>query len=77
MGRIRLGGQGNFVGGAGFTATKRIDRCAATNVDPVTAARDLTIPVSLLRAYGHADCGVYLKVDAGGTLAVGDPVNPR
>jgi len=62
------------IGGVTFAATKRIDRCAATNVDPETAARDLTIPASLQRAYGHADCGIYLKVIAGGTLAVGDEI---
>ena len=63
-------------GGVTFEATKRIDRCAATNVDPDTAARDLALPRSLLQAYGHADCGVYLKVIAGGQLAVGDPITP-
>jgi uncharacterized protein len=65
-------GQDVTVGGVTFTVTKRIDRCAATNVDPETAARDLTIPVSLQRAYGHADCGIYLRVTTGGTVAVGD-----
>jgi hypothetical protein len=62
------------IGGVTFETVKRIERCAATNVDPVTAKRDLTIPVSLQRAYGHADCGVYLKVVAGGTLAVGNKI---
>src|SRR5215468_6956682 len=38
---------------------KRIVRCAATNVDPDTGARDLVIPETLLRSFGHADCGVY------------------
>jgi uncharacterized protein len=52
--------------------TKRIERCAATNVDPDTAARDLSIPDTLLRRFGHADCGVYAEVTAGGTVAVGD-----
>ena len=63
-------------GGTGFAVTKRIERCAATNVDPETAERDLTIPRSLLQAYGHADCGVYLQVVTGGTLAVGDALRP-
>jgi uncharacterized protein YcbX len=51
---------------------KRIVRCAATNVDPDTGMRDLTIPETLMRAYGHADCGVYGEVIAGGEIAVGD-----
>lgn len=62
------------IGEIEFTVTKRIERCAATNVNPVTAARDLAIPRSLLNAFGHADCGVYLRVEAGGTLSVGDSV---
>jgi uncharacterized protein YcbX len=53
---------------------KRIVRCAATNVDPDTGMRDLTIPETLMRAYGHADCGVYGEVIAGGEIAVGDAI---
>jgi hypothetical protein len=62
------------IGDIEFTATKRIDRCAATNVNPLTAARDMTIPKSLLQLYGHADCGVYLRVETAGTLSVGDSI---
>jgi uncharacterized protein YcbX len=62
------------IGEVKFEMVKRIERCAATNVDPLTAVRDLKIPVSLQRAYGHSDCGVYLKVVAGGTMSVGDEV---
>jgi uncharacterized protein YcbX len=51
---------------------KRIVRCAATNVDPQTGARDLTIPETLLRSYGHADCGIYAEVVRGGEIAAGD-----
>ena len=53
---------------------KRIVRCAATNVDPDTGARDLNIPDTLLRTYGHADCGVYADVTVGGDIAVGDRI---
>jgi uncharacterized protein YcbX len=38
---------------------KRIVRCAATEVDPTTGIRDLPIPRTILKTYGHADCGVY------------------
>jgi len=62
------------IGAVEFTATKRIDRCAATNVNPLTAERDMTIPKNLLQIFGHADCGVYLRVETGGTLSVGDGV---
>ncbi len=61
-------------GGVTFEVTKRIDRCAATNVDPETAARDLNIPKSLMHGFGHVDCGVYLRVLAGGQLSVGDAI---
>ena len=56
---------------------KRIKRCAATNVDPVTGARDMNIPLSLQDAYGHIDCGVYAEIQTPGTIAPGDPVTPR
>jgi uncharacterized protein len=53
---------------------KRIVRCAATNVDPDTGIRDLAIPETLLRTYGHADCGIYGEVVKGGEIAVGDEI---
>jgi hypothetical protein len=55
---------------------KRIVRCAATNVEPGTGIRDLDIPSTLLRNFGHADCGIYAEVTAGGAIAAGDPVSP-
>jgi MOSC domain-containing protein len=53
---------------------KRIVRCAATNVDPHTGARDLAIPETLQRRFGHGDCGVYAEVIAGGAVSVGDGI---
>jgi uncharacterized protein YcbX len=53
---------------------KRIVRCAATNVEPATGIRDLDIPPTLLRHLGHADCGVYAEVVAGGGIARGDEI---
>jgi uncharacterized protein YcbX len=61
-------------GGARLKIVKRIVRCAATNVDPDTGIRDLAIPETLQRTYGHADCGIYGEVVAGGEIAVGDSV---
>ncbi len=54
---------------ARLKVVKRIVRCAATNVDPVTGIRDLTIPDALQRAYGHADCGIYAEVVGPGEIA--------
>ena len=54
-----------------LTAVSRIDRCAATNVDPETGRRDLRIPDGLRAAYGHIDCGIYLRAETAGTLVKG------
>jgi uncharacterized protein YcbX len=54
---------------------KRIVRCAATNVDPDTGIRDLSIPQTLMRSFGHADCGVYGEVVEAGEIAVGDELS--
>ena len=59
--------------GVRVQVVKRIVRCAATNVEPGTGIRDLTIPHSLLRALGHTDCGVYAEVIAGGDDRAGRP----
>jgi uncharacterized protein YcbX len=58
--------------GATVKVTRRIVRCAATNVDPATGARDLEIPDTLMKTFGHADCGVYTEVITGGAIAIGD-----
>lgn len=57
---------------ARLRVVKRIVRCAATNVDPVTGARDLNIPQSLMQAFNHMDCGIYAEVIEGGDIAPGD-----
>jgi uncharacterized protein len=58
--------------GLRLKVTKRIQRCAATNVDPTSGVRDLDIPATLLRRLGHMDCGVYAEILHGGALAEGD-----
>ena len=62
------------VGGARLKVVKRIVRCAATNVDPQTGARDMEIPPTLMRTFDHMDCGVYAEVIGAGDIAVGDAV---
>ena len=57
---------------ARLKVVKRIVRCAATNVDPDTGIRDLSIPQTLMQSFGHADCGVYGEVVEAGQIAVGD-----
>ena len=60
--------------GARLKIVKRIERCAATEVDPDSAMRDLPIPRALMQTFGHADCGIYGEVVQGGEIAVGDNV---
>jgi uncharacterized protein YcbX len=55
---------------------KRIVRCAATEVNPQTAARDADPPRDLRRYFGHADLGVYAEVLEGGQVALGDALEP-
>ena len=62
------------IGDARLKVVKRITRCAATNVDPDTAARDLEIPQALMRRLGHNECGIYAEVVEGGEIAVGDTI---
>ena len=69
-----LVGQTLAIGEARLKVVKRTLRCAAVNVDPDTAARDLNIPHMLMRRFGHADCGVYAEVIAGGEMAEGDAI---
>ncbi len=64
-------------GGVRLRATGRINRCAATNVDPATARRDRTIPDTLHSAYGHSDCGIYVEVLGRGELRLGALVEPQ
>jgi uncharacterized protein YcbX len=59
---------------ARLKVVKRITRCAAVNVDPDTAARDLEIPETLMRRFGHNECGIYAEVVADGEIAVGDAI---
>lgn len=62
------------VGPARLKVVKRIQRCAATNVDPATGRRDLDIPQTLQRVFKHGDCGVYARVLARGEIARGDSI---
>ena len=59
---------------ARLKVVKRIQRCAATEVDPETGIRDLAIPRILMDNFGHADCGIYAEVIAAGDIAIGDEI---
>jgi uncharacterized protein len=71
---FELLGQTLAIGDARLKVVQRIKRCAAVNVDPESAARDLEIPPTLLRRLGHADCGIYAEVVEAGTIGIGDAI---
>ena len=59
------------LGTAQASVFKSITRCAATEVDPATAERDLPIPKALFEHYGHVFCGIYLSVTQAGAVTEG------
>lgn len=69
-----IGQQVNIGDAARLEVFERTERCEATNVDPVTGARDMGLPRQLLGAFGRADFGVYARVVAGGMVRIGDQV---
>ncbi len=62
------------VGGALLRVTKRIVRCAATQVNPETAKRDADPVEELRQHYGHSDLGIHAEVIEGGRFALGDSI---
>lgn len=62
------------IGSARLRIFRRTRRCAATDVDPVTAERNMAIPRTLMKNYGHADMGVYAEVLEGGAVEIGSPL---
>lgn len=54
----------------------RTQRCDATNVDPATGARDMSLPALLQRTWGHTDFGIYAMAASAGTIATGATVVP-
>ena len=65
-----------MVGNARLRVVSAITRCAATTVNPETAARDLNIPAILQEKFGHNYMGVYAEVVAGGEVVTGDLLVP-
>jgi uncharacterized protein YcbX len=62
------------IGDVRLKVVKRSVPCAAVNLDPNTAPRDLSIPQALQRRLGHADCGIYAEVITGGSIGDGDTI---
>jgi hypothetical protein len=60
------------LGTAIIRVLKPTSRCAATNVNPETAQRDLNIPTTLVKTYGHNNLGIYVQVIQDGCLKIDD-----
>jgi hypothetical protein len=65
------------LGGARLRVVSPITRCAATEVNPDTAERDLDTVAALRRHFGHNLMGIYAEVTEGGPIAVGDTLTVR
>lgn len=63
------------IGTARFRICKETKRCPATEVNPDTAERDLSVPRLLLDHYGHPNMGVYAEVLSAGVIRAGDTVS--
>lgn len=63
------------IGDVALKVLERIDRCAATNVNPANGAVDMNIPMTLRKGFGHIDCGLRCRVLMGGEIAKGDALS--
>jgi MOSC domain-containing protein len=71
---LDLIGRDITIGEAQLTVERPIERCAATNVNPLTARRDMNIPKDLMTQYGRNVMGIYARVKTGGAIKLGDAV---
>lgn len=69
-----LVGQTLEVGSTRINIIRRISRCAATEVNPETALRDIEIPAILSRSRDSLDLGIYAEIKTPGKIAEGDPI---
>lgn len=62
------------IGDATLRVVERINRCAATCINPETGRRDANPVKELAQHFGHVDCGVFAEVLEGGRIAAGDRI---
>ena len=65
------------IGATRLRVIAAITRCAATQVNPTTAERDLDVVGALQRGFGHNLMGIYAEVVEGGEIAVGEEIMVR
>jgi uncharacterized protein YcbX len=73
---LDLVGSELVLGSVRLKIVKTTERCAATEVNPETAERDIELPERLWRLRDSADCGIYAEVVAAGQISVGDAIAP-
>jgi uncharacterized protein YcbX len=71
---VGLAGRRLAIGSCELKVLKTIERCAATEVNPDTAARDIDVPDALERHTGEIDCGIYAELTRAGRIVEGDAV---
>ena len=71
---LELVGRSIRIGPAVLKVLKRTQRCAATEVNPRTAERDLRVPFLLRKTYGHLDMGIYAEIVQGGAIEPGSRI---
>ena len=71
---LDLVGKEICVGCVRLKIVMRTRRCAATEVNPQSARRDIAVPRLLMRTYDHPDMGVYAEVLSSGIVRPGDAV---
>jgi uncharacterized protein len=62
------------IGAIAAEVKSQIIRCAAINVNPVTAERDMLLPRTLESAFGANQMGIYLAIKTAGRLKAGDEI---
>lgn len=62
------------IGSAQAKVTMRTKRCAATQVNPETARRDIDIPKELRDHFGHSEMGIYAEISTTGTVSISDQI---
>jgi uncharacterized protein YcbX len=62
------------IGDVRMVVQERIDRCAATTVNPDTAARDANPVKELQQNFGHVDLGVFAEILCPGEIRPGDEI---
>ena len=71
---LGLIGQDLTIGSARLRIVEPIGRCRATEANPVTGQQDADVMNALQAGYGHTDFGVFARVIAGGSVALGSEV---